>query len=118
MNNTLTQLFPELGWTKFSPDERALVLHNLDGFGTCGPPAGWVSAYSFQPPRISARRMIVAVSPLVTVAVAARADHWTTSAGRCGTAAARPMTNSRRNMLPSYRNLSANIRFSNGNLYS
>src|SRR5438128_5735847 len=36
MNNTLKELFPELGWTKFTPDERRLVLDNLDGFGMHG----------------------------------------------------------------------------------
>ena len=35
----LQQLFPELGWTQFSPDETARLLRNLDGFGTHGPPA-------------------------------------------------------------------------------
>jgi hypothetical protein len=39
MNNPITQLFPELGWTKFSAEERALVLQHLDGFGAHGPPA-------------------------------------------------------------------------------
>lgn len=39
MKNLLTQVIPETGWTAFTPAERELLLHNLDGFGTYGPPA-------------------------------------------------------------------------------
>lgn len=37
MNDFLKEFFPELGWTKFTPDERELLLGNLDGFGMQGP---------------------------------------------------------------------------------
>jgi hypothetical protein len=45
----LIQLFPELGWAKFSTDERALVLRNLGGFGVYGPLAAeYICARSVQ----------------------------------------------------------------------
>ena len=39
MLDALKPYFPELSWTLFTPDELQLVLHNLDGYGTDGPPA-------------------------------------------------------------------------------
>ena len=43
----LTQLFPETGWTPFSPAERELILDNLDHYGAYGPPAAqYIRAHS------------------------------------------------------------------------
>lgn len=49
MKNLLAPLFPELGWTKFSADERRLVLSRLDEFGAYGPPAAqYIRTHSTQ----------------------------------------------------------------------
>jgi len=49
MSALLTQLFPETGWIRFSPVERELLLHNLDGYGAYGPPAAhYIRAHSVQ----------------------------------------------------------------------
>jgi len=39
MPGLLSQLFPEIVWTPFSPGEREHLLRNLAGFGASGPPA-------------------------------------------------------------------------------
>jgi hypothetical protein len=42
MPHFFQNIIPETGWVKFTPAEREQLLHNLDGFGSYGPPA---SAY-------------------------------------------------------------------------